>query len=86
MIRKSGSYSLDRARTENGIEMCYAEPQKRVRQLVGAPGGYAYRAAVSVARPPTDYTAADQVDGHRVVFYPLRFEPMAGGPVCVAIG
>jgi glycogen phosphorylase len=30
---------------------------KRVRELVGAPGGYAYSAAVSVARPPTDYTA-----------------------------
>jgi len=29
----------------------------RVRQLVGAANGYAYRAAVSAARPSTDYTA-----------------------------
>jgi starch phosphorylase len=29
----------------------------RVRQLVGAPGNYAYNAAVSAARPPEDYTA-----------------------------
>jgi starch phosphorylase len=30
---------------------------KRVRQLAGATGGYVYSAAVSAARPPTDYTA-----------------------------
>jgi starch phosphorylase len=30
---------------------------KRVRQLVGATNGYAYRAEVSTARPATDYTA-----------------------------
>jgi starch phosphorylase len=29
----------------------------RVRQLVGAAGGYAYRAEVSAARPAQDYTA-----------------------------
>ena len=29
----------------------------RVRQLVGATGGYVYSAAVSAARPPVDYTA-----------------------------
>jgi glycogen phosphorylase len=29
----------------------------RVSQLAGAPGGYVYRAAVSAARPPSDYTA-----------------------------
>ena len=28
MIRKSDSYSLDRARTENGIEMCNAGSQR----------------------------------------------------------
>ena len=30
---------------------------KRVRQLVGAPNGYAYRADVPATRPATDYTA-----------------------------
>jgi starch phosphorylase len=30
---------------------------KRVRQLVGAVGGYLYGGSVSAARPPTDYTA-----------------------------
>ena len=30
---------------------------KRVRQLVGATNGYAYRAEVPAARPATDYTA-----------------------------
>jgi starch phosphorylase len=30
---------------------------QRVRQLVGATNGYAYRASVPAARPPTDYTA-----------------------------
>jgi starch phosphorylase len=33
------------------------QEMKRVRQLVGASGGYVYSAAVSAARPPTDYTA-----------------------------
>jgi glycogen phosphorylase len=33
------------------------QEMKRVRQLVGAAGGYAYGAAVSAARPATDYTA-----------------------------
>ncbi len=30
---------------------------QRVRQLVGATNGYAYRARVPAARPATDYTA-----------------------------
>jgi starch phosphorylase len=29
----------------------------RIRQLVGATGGYVYSAAVSASRPPADYTA-----------------------------
>lgn len=33
------------------------EGMKRVRQLAGASGGYVYSAAVSAARPSTDYTA-----------------------------
>ena len=33
------------------------QEMKRVRQLAGAPGGYVYSAAVSAARPATDYTA-----------------------------
>ena len=33
------------------------QDMKRVRQLDGAAGGYVYSAAVSPARPPTDYTA-----------------------------
>jgi len=33
------------------------QEMKRVRQVAGVPGGYLYSAAVSVARPPTDYTA-----------------------------
>ena len=33
------------------------EQMKRVGQLAGAPGGYVYSAAVSAARPSTDYTA-----------------------------
>ncbi|MBT9589877.1 MAG: alpha-glucan family phosphorylase [Thiobacillus sp.] len=43
----------------NGIDAALAErvEMKRVRQLVGATNGYAYRAAVPVARPATDYTA-----------------------------
>jgi glycogen phosphorylase len=33
------------------------QEMKRVRQLAGAPGGFAYSAAVSAARPPANYTA-----------------------------
>ena len=33
------------------------QEMKRVRQLVGAAGGYAYSARVDATRPPTDYTA-----------------------------
>jgi len=33
------------------------QEMKRVRQLAGASGDYVYSAAVSVARPPADYTA-----------------------------
>jgi len=33
------------------------QEMKRVRQLVGASGGYVYSATVSAARPPADYTA-----------------------------
>ena len=32
------------------------QEMRRDRQLVGASGGYVYRAAVSAARPPSDYT------------------------------
>lgn len=43
----------------NGIEGAAATrvEMKRVRQLVGAAHGYAYRAAVSATRPASDYTA-----------------------------
>jgi starch phosphorylase len=43
----------------NGVNGTAAErvDMKRVRQLVGAINGYAYRASVSEARPATDYTA-----------------------------
>ena len=43
----------------NGINGATPErvEMKRVRQLVGAINGYAYRAGVPVARPATDYTA-----------------------------
>ena len=33
------------------------QEMKRIRQLVGATGGYVYSAAVPAARPPADYTA-----------------------------
>ena len=33
------------------------QEMKRVRQLAGTLGGYVYNAAVSAARPPSDYTA-----------------------------
>ena len=33
------------------------QEMKRVRQLVGATGGYAYSARVAATRPATDYTA-----------------------------
>ncbi len=47
----------------------------RVRQLVGATGGYIYSAAVSAARPPTDYTGRviPYCDG---VVVPLEVAPM----------
>ena len=43
----------------NGVNSAEAErvEMKRVRQLVGATNGYAYRAEVPAARPATDYTA-----------------------------
>jgi starch phosphorylase len=42
----------------NGIDGAVSEraEMKRVRQLVGATNGYAYRASISVARPASDYT------------------------------
>ena len=40
----------------NGGEPVRQE-MKRVRQLVGASGGYVYSAAVSAGRPARDYTA-----------------------------
>ncbi len=47
----------------------------RVRQLVGATGGYVYSAAVSAARPPANYTARviPYCDG---VAVPLEFDPI----------
>jgi starch phosphorylase len=33
------------------------QEMKRVRELAGAVGGHVYRATVSAARPPADYTA-----------------------------
>lgn len=33
------------------------QPMKRVRELIGASGGFVYLAAVSTVRPPSDYTA-----------------------------
>ena len=33
------------------------QEMKRIRQLVGAAGGYAYRTPVSTVRPASDYTA-----------------------------
>jgi glycogen phosphorylase len=44
---------------------------KRVRQLAGAGGGYAYRATVSATRPATDYTAR-VVPRHAGVAVPLE--------------
>ena len=43
----------------NGVNGAAAErvEMKRVRQLVGATNGYAYRAEVPAARPASDYTA-----------------------------
>ena len=42
----------------NGVNGAAPErvEMKRVRQLVGATNGYAYRTGVPVARPATDYT------------------------------
>ena len=49
----------------NGVNGAAAEriEMKRVRQLVGATNGYAYRAEVPVARPAADYTA--RIMAHR---------------------
>ncbi len=48
---------------------------KRVRQLAGASGGYVYSAAVSAARPPSDYTA--RIIPHRAgVAVPLEVNPI----------
>ena len=44
---------------------------KRVRQLVGATNGYAYRAEVPAARPATDYTAR-LIPHHDGVAVPLE--------------
>jgi glycogen phosphorylase len=41
--------------TDGNAPVC--QEMKRVRQLAGAPGGFAYSAAVSAARPPANYTA-----------------------------
>ena len=51
------------------------QEMKRVRQLAGAFGGYVYSAAVSAARPPSDYTARiiPQFAG---VAVPLEFNPI----------
>ena len=47
------------------------QEMKCVRQLAGASGGYVYSAAVSAARPPTDYTAR-VVPHHDGVAIPLE--------------
>jgi starch phosphorylase len=44
---------------------------QRVRQLVGAKSGYAYRAEVPAARPATDYTAR-LIPRHDGVAVPLE--------------
>lgn len=57
----------------NGVNGSAAErvEMKRVRQLVGASNGYAYRAGAPAARPATDYTA--RLIPHRVgVAVPLE--------------
>ena len=43
----------------NGVDGAVAErvEMQRVRQMVGAANGYAYRAEVPATRPATDYTA-----------------------------
>ena len=47
------------------------QEMKRVRQLPGASGGYVFRAAVSAARPPADYTAR-VIPHHDGVAIPLE--------------
>jgi starch phosphorylase len=47
------------------------QEMKRVRQLAGASGGYVFRAAVSAARPPADYTAR-VIPHHDGVAIPLE--------------
>jgi len=54
----------------NGIAPERVE-MKRVRQLVGATNGYAYRAGVPAARPATDYTAR-LIPRHDGVAVPLE--------------
>jgi starch phosphorylase len=46
-------------------------PMKRLRELVGAAGGYAYGARVSTTRPPTDYTPR-LIAYHRDAIVPLE--------------
>ncbi|MGZ9234339.1 MAG: alpha-glucan family phosphorylase [Anaerolineales bacterium] len=57
----------------NGVDDTAPErlEMKRVRQLVGATNGYAYRAEVPVARPATDYTAR-LIPHHDGVAVPLE--------------
>ncbi len=47
------------------------QEMRRVRQLAGAPSGYVYSAAVSAARPATDYTAR-VIPHHDGVAVPLE--------------
>jgi starch phosphorylase len=47
------------------------QEMKRVRQLAGTSGGYVYKAAVSAARPPVDYTAR-AIPHHDGVAIPLE--------------
>ena len=46
-------------------------PMQRIRQLVGAANGYAYRAEVPATRPATDYTAR-LIPRHDGVVVPLE--------------
>jgi starch phosphorylase len=57
----------------NGVDGSVAErvEMKRVRQLVGALNGFAYRATVPAARPATDYTVR-LVPYHAGVAVPLE--------------
>ena len=57
----------------NGVDDAVLErvEMKRVRQLVGAINGYAYRTEIPVARPATDYTAR-LIPHHNNVVIPLE--------------